>query len=56
MIGQLKIIELREKAKAALGTRFDLRRFHMAILDNGQLPLDLLERVIEEWMETQRRD
>jgi uncharacterized protein (DUF885 family) len=50
MIGQLKIIELREKAKSALGARFDIRRFHMAILDQGQLPLDLLERVVDEWI------
>jgi uncharacterized protein (DUF885 family) len=50
MIGQLKIIELREKAKSALGARFDLRRFHMAVLDQGQVPLDLLERIIDEWI------
>ena len=56
MVGQLKIIELRERARAALGPRFDLRRFHMAVLDNGQLPLDLLERVVGEWVEAQRKD
>jgi uncharacterized protein (DUF885 family) len=50
MIGQLKIIELREKAKSALGARFDIRRFHMAVLDQGQLPLDLLERTVDEWI------
>lgn len=50
MIGQLKIIELRDKAKQALGSRFDIRRFHMAVLDQGQLPLDLLERVVDEWV------
>jgi len=50
MIGQLKILELREKAQRALGPRFDLRRFHMAVLDQGQLPLDLLEGVVDEWI------
>jgi uncharacterized protein (DUF885 family) len=54
MIGQLKIIELREKARRALGPRFDVRRFHTAILDQGQLPLDLLERVIDAWIEEQQ--
>ena len=50
MIGQLKFIELREKATRALGPRFDIRRFHMAVLDQGPLPLDLLERVVDEWI------
>ncbi len=54
MIGQLKILELRDKAKNALGARFDIRRFHMAVLDQGQLPLDLLERVVAEWIEAER--
>jgi uncharacterized protein (DUF885 family) len=54
MIGQLKIIDLREKARRALGPRFDVRRFHMAVLDQGQLPLDLLERVIDAWIEEQK--
>jgi uncharacterized protein (DUF885 family) len=53
MIGQLKIIELRDKARLALGPRFDIRRFHMAVLDQGQLPLDLLERVVDEWIAAQ---
>lgn len=50
MIGQLKFIELREKAQRALGARFDIRRFHMAVLDQGQVPLDLLERVVDDWI------
>lgn len=54
MIGQLKILELRERAQRTLGERFDIRRFHMAVLDQGQLPLDVLEQVVDEWIATQR--
>ena len=50
MIGKLKIDELRERAQARLGERFDLRRFHNAVIDQGALPLDTLEKVIEEWI------
>jgi uncharacterized protein (DUF885 family) len=50
MIGKLKIEELRDKANARLGSRFDIRRFHNAVLDNGALPLSTLERVIDEWV------
>lgn len=49
-MGALKIIELRDRARAALGPRFDLRRFHNAVLDQGALPLDTLERVIDAWI------
>jgi uncharacterized protein (DUF885 family) len=45
-IGQLRIAALRRQAESALGGRFDLRAFHDALLDNGALPLDLLERQI----------
>ncbi|MEO5672800.1 MAG: DUF885 domain-containing protein [Ramlibacter sp.] len=50
MIGSLKIIELRDRAKAKLGDRFDVRKFHNAVIDQGALPLDVLDRVIEEWI------
>ena len=53
MIGQLKIIELRDRAQAKLGQRFDLRRFHNAVLDQGPLPLTLLERYIDDWIAAQ---
>lgn len=53
MIGKLKIDELRDRAKAKLGARFDIRRFHNAVLDNGALPLSTLERVIDEWIAAQ---
>jgi uncharacterized protein (DUF885 family) len=52
-IGELKIKELRHLAKNKLGERFDIRKFHNAILDDGPLPLNLLERRIDEWIEGQ---
>ncbi|MEP7157684.1 MAG: DUF885 domain-containing protein [Betaproteobacteria bacterium] len=49
-IGELKIKELRARAKAALGDNFELRRFHNAVLDNGPLPLTILEQQIDGWI------
>ncbi len=54
-IGQLKILELRERAKAALGDDFDIRAFHDTILATGAVPLDILERTVDAWIEAQRR-
>jgi uncharacterized protein (DUF885 family) len=53
-IGQLKILELRERAKKALGARFDIRQFHDQILGAGALPLDVLDRRIDAWISTAR--
>jgi uncharacterized protein (DUF885 family) len=51
-VGMLKILQLREKAKAELGEQFNLAQFHNQVLDNGALPLELLERVIDDWIAT----
>jgi uncharacterized protein (DUF885 family) len=52
--GQMEILELRERARAALGDRFDLREFHDQVLGSGALPLTLLARNIEGWLEAWR--
>lgn len=51
-VGQLKIAALRAKAQAqaALGARFDMRRFHGAVIDNGPLPLFMVEQQVEAWI------
>ncbi len=51
MVGMLKILELRERAKTALEDRFDLRQFHDQILGKGKIPLSLLEQVVENWIQ-----
>jgi uncharacterized protein (DUF885 family) len=53
-IGQLKILELRDRAKAALGDKFDLRAFHDQVLDSGALPLDVLSDRIDGWIASQK--
>ncbi len=52
-MGQLKIRELREMAKAQLGARFDVRTFHDEVLSGGAMPLDLLQERVERWVKTQ---
>ncbi|HEV2641718.1 MAG TPA: DUF885 family protein, partial [Candidatus Elarobacter sp.] len=50
-IGELKIRELRATAQARLGARFDIRDFHEVLLEQGALPLDLLERRVGGWLD-----
>jgi uncharacterized protein (DUF885 family) len=54
-IGQLKIIELREKARKELGGKFAIRGFHDEVLSGGALPLDVLEQRIDSWTAAQKR-
>ena len=51
-LGELKIIELRAKAKQALGNKMDIKVFHDKLLENGALPLDLLEQKMDQWLES----
>lgn len=54
-IGELTFKRLRAKAEAELGENFDIRAFHDALLENGALPMDVLEAQFEIWLETQKR-
>ena len=53
-IGQLKFLELRERARKELGTKFDIRTFHDEMLNGGVLPLDLLEARTNSWIQAQK--
>ncbi|WP_240612713.1 DUF885 domain-containing protein [Alteromonas flava] len=53
-IGMIKILELREKARTALGDKFDIRQFHDVVLGGGAVPLPILERLIDEWIASQQ--
>jgi len=54
-LGQLKILELRERARKALGSRFDIRSFNDEILNGGVLPLELLDARINDWIREQKQ-
>lgn len=49
-VGMMKILELREKAKSALGDKFSLRDFHDVVLKNGAVPLDILEKLVDRYI------
>ncbi|WP_144213586.1 DUF885 domain-containing protein [Shewanella donghaensis] len=50
-VGMIKILELRENAKKQMGDKFDIRQFHTLVLQNGPVPLDVLEAEINNWIE-----
>ncbi len=52
MVGLLKILELKKKAKKQLGSGFDIREFHEVILTNGPVPLTILEELIDDWIKS----
>jgi uncharacterized protein (DUF885 family) len=53
-IGQLEILELRDRAQKALGPRFDIHAFHDEVLDSGALPLNMLEKRVDAWTAAQK--
>jgi hypothetical protein len=53
-VGEQVILAQRRKAETALGAKFDIRRFHNAVIDHGGLPLTVLERVIDDWIDAER--
>ena len=54
-IGQLKIRELRKKAEQELGSKFDIRKFHNEILNDGCLPLSVLDAKMNVWIEKEKK-
>jgi uncharacterized protein (DUF885 family) len=50
-VGMMRMQAMRERAEAALGEGFDIRDFHRIILDHGAMPLELLDRVVDDWIE-----
>ena len=55
-VGELKIRELRARAEATLGAQFDLRKFHDAVLENGSVPLNVLEAHVDRWIAGQQAE
>lgn len=53
-LGQMTILKLREEARRDLGDRFDIRKFHDAVLEEGPLPLDVLEEHVHKWLAQQK--
>jgi len=55
-VGMNKILEVREAAKTELGDKFDIREFHGVVLNNGAVPLNILEDMVDEWVELKLND
>ncbi|WP_257839074.1 DUF885 domain-containing protein [Phenylobacterium sp. J426] len=53
-VGMVKILELRARARADLGERFDLKGFHEAVLGAGSLPLSVLEARVDRWVASRK--
>lgn len=53
-IGMMRILDLRAKAQKALGDKFNIKAFHNTVLDTGNVPLSVLEKVVDEWIATQK--
>jgi uncharacterized protein (DUF885 family) len=49
-VGMIKLLELREKARVALGDKFDIRGYHEVVLSNGAVPLSVLEDLVDDWV------
>jgi uncharacterized protein (DUF885 family) len=52
MVGQLKILELRDRARRELGEKFSLKDFHTVVLRTGTVPLEVLEEVVSGYIQT----
>jgi uncharacterized protein (DUF885 family) len=55
-VGQLKFRELRDRAHSALGEKFDVRSYHDLVLSQGSLPMEILEKVVNRWIITQKKE
>ena len=53
-IGMIRILDLRAKAEKALGDKFSIKGFHNTVLQTGDVPLSVLEKVVDEWIATQK--
>ena len=51
-IGEIKMVEMRDKARKAMGDKFDLRKFHDVVLKNGSMPLNILEQVVDTYIQS----
>jgi uncharacterized protein (DUF885 family) len=53
-VGQLKILALRDRARTELGPKFNIKEFHAVVLEHGGVPLTLLEKLVDEWIASQK--